>query len=78
MTDPADELALTIRVAGATVVATLTRTFGSLQAAANEAGLSRIFAGQHTRFDHEAGQLLGARVADFVLDHLATGLAKAG
>ncbi len=33
MTDPADELALTIRVAGASVVATLTRTFGSLQLA---------------------------------------------
>lgn len=33
MSDPADELALTIRVAGATVVATLTRTFGSLQLA---------------------------------------------
>ena len=55
-----------------------TRTFGSFQAAANEAGLSRIFAGQHTRLDHQAGQILGARVADFVLDHLATGLAKSG
>ena len=33
MTDPADELALTIRVAGASVLATLTRTFGSLQLA---------------------------------------------
>src|ERR1700759_2112998 len=48
-----------------------TRTFGSFQAAANEAGLSRIFAGQHTRLDHRAGQILGARVADFVLNHLA-------
>ena len=56
----------------------VTRTFGSLQAAANEAGLSRIFAGQHTRLDHQAGQLLGARVAEFVLDHPATGLAKSG
>jgi membrane-associated phospholipid phosphatase len=55
-----------------------TRTFGSFQAAANEAGLSRIFAGQHTRLDHQAGQILGARVADFVLNHLATGLAKSG
>jgi membrane-associated phospholipid phosphatase len=55
-----------------------TRTFGSFQAAANEAGLSRIFAGQHTRLDHRAGQILGARVADFVLNHLATGLAKSG
>ena len=33
MTDPADELAVTIRVAAASVVATLTRTFGSLQLA---------------------------------------------
>ena len=56
----------------------VTRTFGSFQAAANEAGLSRIFAGQHTRLDHEAGQRLGSQVADFVLDHLATGLAKSG
>jgi membrane-associated phospholipid phosphatase len=55
-----------------------TRTFGSFQAGANEAGLSRIFAGQHTRIDHQAGQLLGARVADLVLGHLTTGLAKSG
>jgi hypothetical protein len=55
-----------------------TRTFGSFQAAANEAGLSRIFAGQHTRIDHQAGQLLGARVAGFVLGHLTTSLAKSG
>jgi membrane-associated phospholipid phosphatase len=56
----------------------VTRTFGSFQAAANEAGLSRIFAGQHTRLDHQAGQILGTRVAEFVLNHLATGLAKSG
>jgi membrane-associated phospholipid phosphatase len=56
----------------------VTRTFGSFQAAANEAGLSRIFAGQHTRLDHQAGQLLGAQVAGFVLDHLGTGLAESG
>jgi hypothetical protein len=55
-----------------------TRTFSSFQDAANEAGLSRIFAGQHTRIDHQAGQRLGARVADFVLDHLATRLAQSG
>ena len=55
-----------------------TRTFGSLQAAADEAGLSRIFAGQHTRIDHQAGQRLGAQVAEFVLDHLATHVAKSG
>ena len=56
----------------------VTRSFGSFQAAANEAGLSRIFAGQHTRLDHEAGQRLGAQVAEFVLDHVASDLASAG
>jgi membrane-associated phospholipid phosphatase len=55
-----------------------TRTFGSFQAAADEAGLSRIYAGQHTRIDHQAGQQLGAQVAGFVLDHLETHLAKPG
>ena len=54
------------------------RTFGSLQAAADEAGLSRIFAGQHTRIDHQAGQRLGVQVAEFVLDHLATHDAESG
>ena len=56
----------------------ITRSFGSFQAAANEAGLSRIFAGQHTRLDHEAGQRLGVQVAEFVLDHVASDLASAG
>ena len=48
----------------------VTRTFGSFQAAANEATLSRIFAGQHTMIDLVAGQQLGRHVAGFVLDHL--------
>jgi membrane-associated phospholipid phosphatase len=43
------------------------RTFDSYEAAATEAGLSRIFAGQHTRIDHEAGLELGNDVAHFVL-----------
>jgi membrane-associated phospholipid phosphatase len=47
----------------------VTRTFGSFQAAANEAGLSRIWAGQHTRLDHQAGERLGGQVAGFVLGH---------
>ena len=54
----------------------VTRTFGSFQAAANEATLSRIFAGQHTMIDLVAGQQLGRHVGDFVLDHL--GSAPAG
>ena len=36
-------------------------------AVADEAGLSRIWAGQHTRIDHEAGQQLGRQVAGAVL-----------
>ncbi|HEV2936590.1 MAG TPA: vanadium-dependent haloperoxidase [Streptosporangiaceae bacterium] len=56
----------------------ITRSFGSFQAAANEAGLSRIFAGQHTRLDHEAGQRLGVQVAESVLDRVASDLASAG
>lgn len=44
------------------------RHFDSYRAAAQEAGLSRIFAGVHTRLDHDAGLRLGDRVAEFVLD----------
>jgi membrane-associated phospholipid phosphatase len=47
----------------------VTRSFDSFQAAANEATLSRIFAGQHTMIDLVAGQQLGRHVAEFVLDH---------
>jgi hypothetical protein len=54
----------------------VTRTFGSFQAAASEATLSRLFAGQHTMIDLKAGQRLGQQVGDLVLDHL--GLALAG
>jgi membrane-associated phospholipid phosphatase len=45
----------------------VTRSFTSFSAAAEEAGLSRIYAGQHFRFDHEAGLELGDEVARFVL-----------
>ncbi len=38
------------------------RDFHSFSAAAEEAGLSRIYAGQHFRFDHEAGRDLGSKV----------------
>ena len=55
---------LTVRSDG---LAGVTRHFTSFQAAATEAGLSRIFAGQHTRIDHEAGLSLGGHVAHFVL-----------
>jgi hypothetical protein len=46
------------------------RHFASFRDAATEAGLSRIFAGQHTRLDHDAGVQLGDDVADAVLQTL--------
>jgi membrane-associated phospholipid phosphatase len=46
----------------------VTRSFGTFQAAADEAGMSRIFAGQHTSIDVNAGSALGQQVARFVLD----------
>ena len=45
----------------------VTRSFTSFSGAAQEAGLSRIFSGQHTRVDHVVGVSLGRRVAGFVL-----------
>jgi hypothetical protein len=48
------------------------RSFERLSAAAEEATLSRIFAGAHFRFDLTAGQRLGRDVADFVVDNLLT------
>ena len=45
----------------------VTRHFNSFSDAAVEAGLSRIYAGQHFRFDHEAGEHLGNRVAHAVM-----------
>jgi membrane-associated phospholipid phosphatase len=44
------------------------RHFTSFSAAAQEAGLSRIYAGQHFRTDHIAGRNLGANVAESILD----------
>src|SRR3989449_8766014 len=48
------------------------RSFESFAAAAQEATLSRIFAGQHFRFDLSAGRVVGLQVADLVLDHFLT------
>jgi hypothetical protein len=45
----------------------ITRHVNRFSDAAVEAGLSRIYAGQHFRFDHEAGEHLGNRVAHSVL-----------
>jgi PAP2 superfamily len=55
----------------------VTRSFDSFQAAANEATLSRLFAGQHTMIDLVAGQQLGRQVAQFVLSHLGSAPADA-
>jgi PAP2 superfamily protein len=48
------------------------RSFASFSAAAEEATLSRIFAGVHFRNDLTSGHRLGRDVADFVLDHFLT------
>jgi membrane-associated phospholipid phosphatase len=48
------------------------RSFTSFSAAAEEATLSRIFAGQHFLFDLTTGWRLGSHVADFVVDNVLT------
>jgi hypothetical protein len=48
-----------------------TRHFTSFSGAAEEAGLSRIYAGQHFRFDHLAGGRLGQQVASAVLSSVS-------
>jgi hypothetical protein len=48
------------------------RSFTRVSSAAEEASLSRIFAGQHFRFDETSGQRLGRDVADFVVGHFLT------
>jgi hypothetical protein len=48
------------------------RSFSRISAAAEEATLSRIFAGVHFRFDLITGQRLGHEVAEFVVDNFLT------
>ena len=48
------------------------RSFKSFPAAAEEATLSRIFAGVHFLFDLTSGRRLGDDVADFVVDNFLT------
>lgn len=64
-----DRLDLTVT---SEVLPGVTRSFATLSAAANEATLSRIFAGVHFRFDLTRGAQLGRRVADFVVDNFLT------
>jgi hypothetical protein len=48
----------------------VTRSFQSFSQAADEASASRIYAGQHLRYDEDAGQALGDEVGDFVAHHI--------
>lgn len=45
----------------------ITRMFGGFSQASDEASASRIFAGQHFRYDENAGQTLGGQVAGFAV-----------
>jgi membrane-associated phospholipid phosphatase len=51
-------------------LAGVTRHFTSFSAAAEEAGLSRIFAGQHFRTDHVAGKSLGGQVGESIDENI--------
>ena len=64
-----DEFAFTVT---SEVLPGVEHSFESLSAVAEEATLSRIFAGAHFRFDLTAGQQLGRDVADLVVDNLLT------
>ena len=64
-----DRFALTVT---SEVLPGVTRSFDSLSAAADEATLSRIFAGVHFRFDETSGRRLGRRIADFVVANRLT------
>jgi hypothetical protein len=54
------------------VLAGVDRSFTSFSAAAEEATLSRVFAGVHFLFDLTSGRRLGDDVADFVVDNFLT------
>ena len=47
----------------------VTRSFSSFQAAAEEAGLSRIYGGIHFDFDNTAGLWAGAGIGGYVVDN---------
>jgi PAP2 superfamily len=48
----------------------IVRSFRTISDIADEATLSRVLAGQHFRFDENAGRVLGRRLSDFVSDRL--------
>jgi hypothetical protein len=47
----------------------VTRSYGSFSAAAEEAGMSRIWAGFHWSIDIDAGAPLGESVATYVVQN---------
>ena len=51
-------------------VPSVVRTFQSFSEAADEAAASRIYAGQHFRYDEDAGQALGDQIGDVVFDSI--------
>src|SRR5438445_3728686 len=51
-------------------LAGIVRSFQSFSEAADEAAVSRIYAGQHFRYDEDAGQALGDQLGDFVFDSI--------
>jgi hypothetical protein len=61
-----DDFSLTVT---SEVLSGVERSFTSFAAAADEATVSRIFAGVHFRSDLTAGQELGRDIADFVVEH---------
>ena len=62
-----NDVAFTVDVAGAARAST--RSFVSFSEAAEEASVSRIYNGNHTRIDEVAGENLGHDVAGYVLRH---------
>jgi len=50
----------------------ITRTFDNFRDVATEAGLSRIYAGVHTRLDHLAGLTLGDQIGQYTLRYALT------
>src|SRR5437870_6690268 len=48
----------------------IVRSFQSFSQASDEAAASRIYAGQHFRYDEDAGQALGDEVGNFVFDSI--------
>ena len=48
----------------------VTRSYPGFWAAADEMADSRVYGGIHFRFDNEAGQQVGAEVAEYVMDHV--------